>query len=585
MPTLITLPPPADAILVALAFLLPLVLAVGALLACGGRIIRFAPWTVLPALLLSVAEPVSVRWENVLLGVAFATDGYSVNWLFITAILWLCSAWYGSYYLAHDAARARYTFFFLGAMSGNIGLLLARDPAGFFTFFALMSFMSYGLVVHDGAAASRRAGRVYLAMAIIGEVLQFAALSVLFFPTIGQNLPLVFQSLDSLPPPNGWVVGCLLAGFGIKAGLLGLHVWLPMAHPVAPTPASAVLSGSMIKAGLIGWITFLPLGRAAMPEAGLVVVALGLSGAVIAALMGALQTNAKAVLAYSSVSQMGLMTTGIGVALGVPHAWPVMKWVVLVYAAHHAVAKCLLFLSVGLKTTRPLTGLESSVYWGGTIMAALALIGAPLTSGAVAKSLLKEAVAGSGLVHGDAIVFVLTLAAIGTSAMMVRYLMLVRKLRYDAHHGVSCAIWLPWMLLLVMVLGFTFYITGRWWPEGLIPPAKMSLWKSMWPLCAGLGLYALVSLIWQRGKFPSVAIPPGDVVHVLARGMERIIKTGHRILSGVSTEKLFDLQRIQDFFMRRARQVTRVEEELARWTPGAIVFVLIIVVTLWLALG
>lgn len=585
MPTLITLPPPADAMLIALAVLLPLLLAGCALLPCGGRVIRFAPWAVLPALLLSLAEPVSVRWEGVLLGIAFATDGYSVNWLFITAILWLCSAWYGSYYLAHDAARARYAFFFLGAMSGNIGLLLARDPAGFFTFFALMSFMSYGLVVHDGAVASRRAGRVYLAMAVIGEVLQFAALSVLFFPTIGQNLPLVFQSLESLPPPNGWVVGCVLAGFGIKAGLLGLHVWLPMAHPVAPTPASAVLSGSMIKAGLIGWITFLPLGRVAMPEAGMVLVALGLSGAVIAAVMGVLQNNAKAVLAYSSVSQMGLMATGIGVALGVPHVWPVTKWVVLVYASHHAVAKCMLFLSVGLRTTRPLTGIGSLLYWGGTIVAALALIGAPLTSGAVAKSLLKDAVASSGMVYGEAIVLALTLSAIGTTVMMLRYLLLVRRMNYDVHHGVSPAIWLPWMLLLVMVLGFTFYVSGRLWHEGVIPPVKWALWKSMWPLCAGLGLYASVSWIWRKGNHPPVAIPPGDVYHVFARVMERIIKTGHQILAGLPADKLLDNQRGRDLFICLASKVTRAEDVLLRWTTGAIVFALIIIVTLWLAMG
>jgi formate hydrogenlyase subunit 3/multisubunit Na+/H+ antiporter MnhD subunit len=103
----------------------------------------------------------------------------------------------------------------------------------------------------------------------------------------------------------------LLVGFGIKAGALSLHFWLPLAHPAAPVPASAVLSGAMLKAGLLGWIRFLPLGEAAMPLSGVTLVSAGLGAAVLGTFVGVVQNDPKTVLAYSSISQMGIITTGI----------------------------------------------------------------------------------------------------------------------------------------------------------------------------------------------------------------------------------------------------------------------------------
>ena len=104
----------------------------------------------------------------------------------------------------------------------------------------------------------------------------------------------------------------LWLGLGVKAGVIGLHVWLPLAHPVAPAPASAVLSGAMIKAGLLGWLTVLPLGMEslspAMMQFGNVVLVAGFAAAFGAALYGIWQSHPKAILAYSSISQMGMLT-------------------------------------------------------------------------------------------------------------------------------------------------------------------------------------------------------------------------------------------------------------------------------------
>jgi len=91
-----------------------------------------------------------------------------------------------------------------------------------------------------------------------------------------------------------------------------LHFWLPLAHPVAPTPASAVLSGAMIKAGLLGWLLTLPLSETALPQWGTLMIMVGALASIGAALIGVCQHQAKAVLAYSSISQMGLITIMVG---------------------------------------------------------------------------------------------------------------------------------------------------------------------------------------------------------------------------------------------------------------------------------
>ncbi len=155
-----------------------------------------------------------------------------------------------------DVHAARFRLFFLLAMSGNFGLIVGQDLISFYFGFALMGLAAYGLVVHEGNDRVRRAGRVYLAMTLVGEVALFAAFVFLCART-GTLTPTPEQIAGAGPAE----LVLLLLAFGIKAGLLGLHMWLPLAHPAAPVAASAVLSGAMIKAALVGWLRFLPLGQ------------------------------------------------------------------------------------------------------------------------------------------------------------------------------------------------------------------------------------------------------------------------------------------------------------------------------------
>jgi formate hydrogenlyase subunit 3/multisubunit Na+/H+ antiporter MnhD subunit len=192
-----------------------------------------------------------------------------------------------------------------------------------------------------------QAARTYIVLVIAGELLLFTG--IMATAAIAGRVDLLGAPAAVAAAPVGpLVMGLLLAGFGIKAGALPLHVWLPLAHPAAPTPASAVLSGALIKAGLVGWLRFLPVGEVALPALGAWCVGAGLLAAFAGVAAGLTQTNAKSALAYSSISQMGFLTVGLGAGLLAPEAWPMLLPAVLLYAAHHGLAKGALFLGVGV---------------------------------------------------------------------------------------------------------------------------------------------------------------------------------------------------------------------------------------------
>jgi len=349
-----------------------------------------APWAAAPALLLSLlavpGPPLELGW--LMLGTRVGLDMVGQVFLFFTALLWTAAGVHARGYTAGDPRRRTFFVFFLLTLSGNLGLILARDLATFYAAFAVMTFAAYPMVVHRADAEARRAGRVYVIMAIIGETMLLAG-----FVMAGAGAPTLalgdVAASVAASPYRDVIVALLLAGFGVKAGALPLHVWLPLAHPVAPTPASAVLSGAMIKAGLLGWLRFLPLGETALPGWGAALIALGLASAFFGVVIGVTQDDPKTALAYSSISQMGIINVTVGVGLAEPRVWPAALAACLIYAVHHGLAKGALFLGVAVAEAAD-TRFARRWVLAGLAFAGLALAGAPMTSGMVAKGYLKE---------------------------------------------------------------------------------------------------------------------------------------------------------------------------------------------------
>jgi formate hydrogenlyase subunit 3/multisubunit Na+/H+ antiporter MnhD subunit len=492
----------------------PLVLAAVQGVRRGRRLVRWlTPWAALPALLLLSFDG-TFTWDVpwLLLGARLGVDPVGRVFLGLTAGLWLAAGIFAREYLVHDPNRGRFQAFFLLTMAGNLGVTVAQDVSSFLTFFTLMSLAAFGLIVHDRQPASLRAGRVYLVMTIAGEMLLFAG----FILLAQQTRSLDFDGLPvrlAASPRRSVIVGLLLAGFGVKLGLMPLHVWLPLAHPAAPTPASAVLSGAIIKTGLLGLLRTLPLGAAALPGWGGVCLLAGLTTSLLAALIGITQDKAKTVLAYSSISQMGLVAMILGAALTAPAAWPTLATAVLLWAVHHAMAKASLFLGVGVAAAgRPSAGAQCAIT-GGLLLAALALAGLPVTTGFAAKAALKASVAASdGWAAGMA--WILPLTSVTTTLLVSRFLWLVWPSRRQGHGELTAGMVVPWGVLAAgVVVGF--FVLRR---QGLVNAAWVSLdpatwWSAVWPIFAA---GAIVLLVVVRPTLPPavawISIPEGDIV-------------------------------------------------------------------------
>jgi formate hydrogenlyase subunit 3/multisubunit Na+/H+ antiporter MnhD subunit len=479
--------------------------------ATRARACSVAPWAALPALLLALAplpdQPAVLSW--LLLGTWVGLDVTGRLFLVFTALLWTIAGVHARTYVS--AGPDRYFFFHLLALSGNLGLIVAQDLATFYLFFALMTFSAYGLVVHDGTPAAYRAGRVYMVMAVVGET--FLLLAFILAASEALSLGLAdIRGAAATGPRHGLLLALLLAGFGIKAGAVPLHMWLPLAHPVAPTPASAVLSGCMIKAGLLGWIRFLPLGESALPGWGVLLIALGLTAAVFGVAIGVTQRNPKAVLAYSSVSQMGIINVAVGVGLSDPEAWRLALPAIPLYAMHHGLAKGALFLSVSVADHRPVRRWRRWLLRAGLLLPALALVGAPFTSGALAKLALKDAAAVAPGAWAGWLDAVLPWTAVGTTLLMARFLAVLPP---AGDRPRPPGLILPWItavgaaVLLVWVLPPVFGVEIA--AAAALRP--YNIWAAAWPLLAGVSLTAIVVTAAHRSGRPvAIAIPAGDVL-------------------------------------------------------------------------
>jgi formate hydrogenlyase subunit 3/multisubunit Na+/H+ antiporter MnhD subunit len=227
----------------------------------GRRLLPLAPWVPTLTLLLLPYQGAVFELPWLLLGARLGMDAYGLPLMLLAITAWTLAGWHARRTLPAERQPAFFLFWLL-TWCGNSCVFLTLDAASFYAAYALMTFSAYGLVVHLGRPEDFRAGRVYLTMAVLGEALLIGGLLLLAAEVGNAPLELAPQLVaDALRGP--WIAALMLAGFGVKMGLVGLHMWLPLAHPQAPVPASAVLSGVIIKAGLMGWLRFLPLGSEA----------------------------------------------------------------------------------------------------------------------------------------------------------------------------------------------------------------------------------------------------------------------------------------------------------------------------------
>ncbi len=588
----------------AVAFLAPLAVA----LAAGGAeragrtrlsvaAVRWSQLALLPALvlvLLPQGEPLALHVPWLMLGTHLQIDVVARSLLLVAVVLYGAALW--SLTWEQTERPGTLTAFLLVCFVGNIGVYVAGDAVSFYLAFALMSFAAYGLVVHHRTDSARRAGRVYLVMTVLSESAILAGL-ILVAAAGGARVGDAAAAVAGSSYLHVIVV-LLLIGFGVKAGLFPLHVWLPLAHPAAPPAASAVLSGAMVKAGLVGWFRFLPLGAVELDTIGTAVVVLAFVGAFAAVPIGVGQLDAKAVLAYSTVSQLGFLGVLVGVALAAPELAPACITAGIIYAVHHGLAKGALFLGVPVWKHHGY-GPRRALALAGLVIAGLAVVGAPLSSGAVGKYASKRVVEGSVLFGVD-LVHVLPLIATGSTVLLLRF---AHRLVTAAAEPIDTArdpeLW-AWLLLVVTSATLPWVLTEQWVPLYAVPDLDpVTVWAATWPILLGVGLAGLWRYSPRRGGAPrdrwaargavtEPLVPAGDLIVVAERitaGLGRSVRSGGGRVAAVRDRALGVSGRVGSRVRRGLDTAAAAEDGLGGGAAAGVAVLVLLVLAVVLVLA
>jgi hydrogenase-4 component B len=257
-------------------------------------------------------------------------------------------------YLGHGSLRYFGVLYF--ALFAAIALvLIADDVVSFLVAWELVSIASYLLVVYERAHAdSAAAGFVMLAMSEAGTIAAMLAFLLLAAAAAGIDFGAIRSAVAAVPTGLGWAVFLLsFAGFAVKAGLVPVNSWLPLAHPVAPTNVSALLSSVIVNLGIYGIARVnLDLHPVAGSLPGLIVLVSGSLSALIGILYATTQAEMKRLLAHSTIENMGIVAAGIGAAMtfratGHPVVAGIALIAALYHLANHSVYKALLFIGTG----------------------------------------------------------------------------------------------------------------------------------------------------------------------------------------------------------------------------------------------
>ncbi|MFZ3040250.1 MAG: hydrogenase 4 subunit B [Thiobacillus sp.] len=291
-------------------------------------------------------------------------------------------------------------------LGGMVTVMLADDAYAFMVAWEVMALSSYFLVTTDHKVPEiRRAGFLYLLIAHVGAISLLLTFGVLH----GGQGDYTFDTMRLAEMTPFWAsVAYLLAlfGFGAKAGLVPLHVWLPEAHPAAPSPVSALMSGVMLKTAIYGLlrVTF-DLLNVQIGWWGTLALALGLVTALYGVIFAAVQSDMKRLLAWSSIENIGILIAAFGLTLifytdGKGALAALTLTAMLYHALNHAFFKGLLFIgtgsvlhATGVRHMGHLGGLMRFMPWTAwlTLIGALAIAGLPPLNGFVSEWLLLQA--------------------------------------------------------------------------------------------------------------------------------------------------------------------------------------------------
>jgi hydrogenase-4 component B len=371
-------------------------------------------------------------WQLPFASLLAGIDPLSAFFMIPLLILAACSSLYGlRYFGSHDAGRSHWLFFSL-LVSGMVMVLLARNAVLFILAWEIMSLASFFLVINDKKNPDAiRAGWIYFITAHVGT----AFLLVLFFLLSASAGSFDFSAWAGIHFSAGRadaVFLLALIAFGMKAGFIPFHVWLPFAHPAAPSHVSALMSGIMIKMGIYGLLRILTFIAPYHAWWGMLLIALGMISGILGVLFALGQHDIKRLLAYSSVENIGIIFLAIGIGMtGAAYGSSTIALFGfaggLLHIVNHALFKGLLFLGAGAVIRQTgsgeidrLGGLMKKMPRTGLFffIGAAAICGLPFFNGFISEIFIY--VAGiSGAVHASQPLLALISLAVITSLALI----------------------------------------------------------------------------------------------------------------------------------------------------------------------
>lgn len=291
-----------------------------------------------------VIEFVLVSGEIAPIEIAFRVDQLSLSIAMMCSFDWILATVYSIKYMEREHARNRYYMFMLLTLGSVLGVLLAENLFSLFIFFELMLFTAYVLVIHDETPQAMRAGKLYLFLGLGTGLILFSGIVMTYMMAgtldFSQGGILKYEGAMTY-----LIFIAFLIGAACKAGIFPVHVWLPVAHPIAPSPASAILSGVLVKEGcyLMIRVIYNVFGADLVATMGLHVALAILAGftMLFGSAVAIKQTDLKTMLGYSTIAQMGYIFLGMSFLTmrGLQGA--------MVHIIHHSMMKSALFLAAG----------------------------------------------------------------------------------------------------------------------------------------------------------------------------------------------------------------------------------------------
>lgn len=382
--------------------------------------------TIAAGCLVGLASAVAMLWDTaprhiVFTGfnafhLNFAIDGLAAFFLVAVFGIGLLSAIYSGHYLdkPQQGLRSAAGLAFFSLLIVSMAMTVAAaDMICFLLAWETMSLASFFLVIYDHEKpANQKAGLLYLVFSHAGALFILAAFGLIF----SQSSAFGFDAAGGIGA-NAKTAAFILAfvGFGSKAGVFPLHVWLPHAHPAAPSHISALMSGVMIKIGIYGIIRTYVMLESPLPTAGILVLTAGLISGILGVVYALGQHDIKRLLAYHSVENIGIILIGLGIGMiGLAQDRPLMAAIGfgggLLHVLNHAIFKSLLFMGAGMVIRK--TGIHAIDELGGLLkpmritgtcflLGSLAITGLPPLNGFVSELLIYlAAFQGVAMVNG-----------------------------------------------------------------------------------------------------------------------------------------------------------------------------------------